>query len=91
MTLLGLYLRYPGLVPSSSHRMAWVGRDIKDCQVPTTLTQVGLTTTDQAAQGPIQPEVKHLQRWDIHNLSGQRIQAPHHSLRKELCPRSSLL
>ena len=38
----------------------------------------------QAAQGPIQPGLEHLQGWGIHNLSGQPVPAPHHSPGKEL-------
>jgi len=41
---------------------------------------------DQAAQGPIQPGLEHLQGRGIHNLSGQPVSAPHHSLGKELPP-----
>jgi len=41
---------------------------------------------DQAAQGPIQPGIEHLQGWSIHSLSGQPVPAPHHSLCKELPP-----
>jgi len=33
-----------------------------------------------AAQGPIQPGLEHLQGRGIHNLSGQPVPAPHHSL-----------
>ena len=39
---------------------------------------------DQAAQGPIQPGLEHLQGRSIHSLSGQPVPAPHHSLGKEL-------
>jgi len=39
---------------------------------------------DRAAQGPIQPGLKHLQGWGIHNLSGQLVPVPHHSHSKEL-------
>ena len=38
---------------------------------------------DQAAQGPIQPALEHLQGWGIHSLSGQPVPAPHHSCSKE--------
>jgi len=38
----------------------------------------------QAAQSPIQPGLEQLQGWGMHNLSGQPIPAPHHSLGKEL-------
>ena len=34
---------------------------------------------DQAAQCPIQTGLKHFQEQCIHNLSGQRVPAPHHS------------
>ena len=50
---------------------------------------------DQVAQGPIQPGLEHLQGQGIHNLPGQPVPAPHHSLGKELPadiqPKSSLL
>ena len=39
---------------------------------------------DQAAHGPIQLGLEHLQGWGIHRLSGQSVPAPHHSHRKEL-------
>ena len=68
--------------------MAWIGRGFKDHQVPTPLLQAGLPTAtsvlDQIVQGPIQPELEHLQGWGIHNLSGQPVPTPHHSHRKEL-------
>ena len=41
---------------------------------------------DQVTQGPIQPDLEHLQGQDIHNLSGQPVPAPHHSHSKELPP-----
>jgi len=43
-------------------------------------------TPDKAAQGPIQPGFDHLQGRGIHNLSGQPVPAPHHSLGKEISP-----
>ena len=50
---------------------------------------------DQAAQGPIQPGLEHLQGWGIHSLSGQPVPAPHYSHSKEpppdIQPKSSLL
>ena len=39
---------------------------------------------DQAAQGPIQSGLEHLQGWSIQNLSGQPVPAPHHFHSKEL-------
>ena len=39
---------------------------------------------DQAAQGPIQPGLEHLQGRGIHSLSGQPVPAPNCSLGKEL-------
>jgi len=41
---------------------------------------------DQVAQGPNQPGLEHLQAWGIHNLSGQPVPAPHHSLCEEVPP-----
>jgi len=45
--------------------VAWVGRDLKDHQVPTPLPQAGLLDPmlDQVAHGPIQPGLEHLQGW----------------------------
>jgi len=67
---------------------AWVGRDLKDHQVPTPLPQQGHQSLDlvldQVAQDPIQPGFKHLQGWDPHNLSGQHILPPHHSLSNKI-------
>jgi len=64
-----------------------VGRDLKDHQAPTLLPQAGPPTSylilDQAAWGPIEPGLEHLQGRGIHNLSGQPVPAPHHSLSKE--------
>ena len=37
---------------------------------------------DQIAQTPIQPDLKNLQGQDIHNLSRQPVQSPHHYLSK---------
>jgi len=36
---------------------------------------------DQAAQGPNQPGLEHFQGWSVHNLSGQPVPAPHHSVK----------
>ena len=51
--------------------MAWVERDSKDHQAPTPLPQAGPPISylilDQAAQGPIQPDIEHLQGRGIHN------------------------
>jgi len=41
---------------------------------------------EQVAEGPIQLGLEHLQEQGIHNLSGQPVSAPHHSLGKELPP-----
>jgi len=32
------------------HRMAWTGRDLKDCQIPPPLPQAGLTTTGSSTR-----------------------------------------
>ena len=79
--------------------MAQVGRALKDHQAPTPCRRQGQQPphliVDQAAHSAIQPSLKHFQGWGIHNLSGQPVLAPHHSLGKELPPniqpKSSLL
>ena len=61
--------------------MAWDGRDLKDHQAPTPVPQAGLPTStsnarlDQAAQGPIQPGLEHLQGRGTHSISGQPVPA----------------
>ena len=59
---------YDGITESENHRMAWVGRDVKDHEFPTSpppLPQAGSATPhlilDWAAQGSIQPGLEHLQ------------------------------
>jgi len=42
--------------------------------------QAAYLILDQAAQGPIQPGLEHLQQQSIHNLPGQPVTVPHHSL-----------
>jgi len=58
--------------------MAWAGRDPKDHPPDLVL--------DQAAQGPIQPGLEHLQGRSIHTLPRQPVPAPQHSLCEELPP-----
>jgi len=57
--------------------MAWVGRDPKDQQAPTPCHIQGhqppYLTLEQAAQGPVQPGLEHLQGWSIHSLSEQPV------------------
>ena len=79
---------------SQNHRMAWVGRDpmITELQPPCRVQdhQPPHLILVQAAQGPIQPGLDHLQTRGIHSLSGQPIPTPHHSHSKELPPISNL-
>jgi len=67
--------------------MAWLGRDLTGHQVPTSCHRQGHQPPDlvlhQAAQGPIHPGLEHLQGWGTHNLSGQPVPAPHHSVCEE--------
>ena len=59
-----------GLSTIYDHRMAWVGRDLKDHQLQPLCCRQGCQPPylilDQAAQGPIQPGLEHLQGWGIH-------------------------
>ena len=61
--------------------MDWVGRDPKDHQVPNPCHRQGCQPQDlmldQAAQGPIQPCLEHLQGQAIHSLCAQPVPAPH--------------
>ena len=41
---------------------------------------------DEAAQGPIQVGLEYLQGQGIHNLSGQTVPAPHHTVSEKLPP-----
>ena len=57
-----------------NHRMAWVGRDLKNHQAPTPCRRQshqppGLVP-EQAAQGSIQPGLEHLQGRSIHSSLG---------------------
>ena len=57
--------------------MARVGRDLKDHESPTPCHTQGHQPhlmPAQAAQGPIQPGLEHLQGRGIHSLSGQLFQ-----------------
>ena len=69
-----------GLALLHSHRMAWDGRRLKAHSVPAPCHGHGCHTLDQAAQGPIQPSLEHLQGWGIHSFSGQIVPVPHHPL-----------
>ena len=64
--------------------------DLEDHQVPTSCHRQGCQpldqVLDQTAQGPIQPDLEHLQERGIHNLSMQPVPAPHHSLSRKLPP-----
>ena len=60
---------------TQNHRMAQVGRDLKDHEAPTPHHRQGHQPPhlilNQAAQGPTQPGLKHLQGRGTHSLSGQ--------------------
>jgi len=66
--------------------MAWVGKDLKDHQVPNPCHWQGHQSSDlvldQTAQGPVQPGFEHLWEW----LSGQPIPAPHLDRPRETNP-----
>jgi len=54
--------------------MAWLGRHLKEHQVPTPCygqdCQPLNEAPDQAAHGPFQPGLEHLQRWDSTSRDG---------------------
>ena len=53
--------------------MVWVGRDLKDNLVSTSLLW-GYLPLDEVAQSPIQPSFEHFQSWNIHNISVHLLQ-----------------
>jgi len=73
-------------IESQNHRMVWVGRVMK-FQPPCCRQghQPPYSIPDQAAQGPIQPGLEHLQGWMGHlQPPWAAVPAPHHFLCKEL-------
>jgi len=71
--------------------MAWVGRDLKDHEAPTFHHrqdhQPPHLIPSQAAHGPIQPGLEHLQGWMGHPQPlWAAVPAPHHTHSKELPP-----
>jgi len=68
--------------------MAWVGRDARIIKFQLPCHSQGHQPPglmlDQVAQDPIQPGPECLQSRSIHSLSGQPVQAPHHSLYEEV-------
>jgi len=52
----------------------WIGRDLKDHLVPALCLWQGCQPLDQAPQGSIQPGLKCLHGWDIHNFFGNLCQ-----------------
>jgi len=60
-----------------NHRMAWVGRDLKDHLVPTSCHRQGCCPLNlipyKSAPGSIQAGPEHQQGWGIHGSSGQPV------------------
>ena len=71
-----------------NHRMAWVGRDLKDPLAPAPCPGQGPLPPAQAAPSPIQPGLGHCQGWGSHSSSGQPGPGPHRPLREEFPPYS---
>ena len=69
--LVCLLRNYSVNVQSQNYRMAWVEKDCNDHRVSTPLLCAGLPTTRPGSQSHIQPDLKCLQGWGIHNLLGQ--------------------
>lgn len=47
---------------------------------------VGCHPLHRVDQGIVQPGLKHLQGWGIHNLYGQPVPVPHHTPSEEFPP-----
>jgi len=54
--------------------MAWLERNLEDYPVPTPLSWQGCPPPDQAAEGPIQCGLGHLQGWGTHSFLGSLCQ-----------------
>jgi len=69
--------------------MAWVGKDLRDYLVPTLPPWAGLPAAISGTRPGclIQPGREHLQRWGIHNFSGQFVPAPHLSQKEKFPPK----
>jgi len=67
--------------------MAWVGRKFEAHPVRTPCCGQGYCPPAQAAQGPIQPGLEHLQGWGVHSFSEQPIPVPHHPLSEKCLPK----
>jgi len=61
--------------------MAWVEKDHNAHPVPTPCYVQGHQPADQAAQSHIQPGLKCLQGWGIHNLLGQHDSEVHNCIK----------
>lgn len=56
-----------------NHSMAWVGRTCEDQLVQHPCPGKGHLPLGQVTQSPVQPDIKHLQCWGIHNFSGRPV------------------
>lgn len=52
----------------SNHRMVWVGMGLKDPLVPAPLPWAETFLSAQGGQGPVQPDLEHLQGWGSHSF-----------------------
>ena len=81
-SILKLMYLFMDIIIEQNNRTTYVGSDLKGHPVPTPCHGQGCYPPDQAAQGPIQPGLEHVQRWDMPSFAGQPPPAPHHPLSK---------
>jgi len=79
-------LGFPGLCwPfTQNHRMFGVGRDLCGSSSPPPLPKQG--HPEQAAQDLVRVGLEYLQRWRLHNPSGQPVPVLRHPQREEVLP-----
>lgn len=65
-----------GILKLQNHRIVLVGRGLKDYLLSAPLQRQLLL--HQVAQRTIQPDIEHIQQWNLHNFSGQLIPVPQH-------------
>ena len=67
----------------SQKRTIWVERPLKRHLVQLLCNEQRHLQLDQIAQSPLQPDLKCLQGWRIHHLSGQLVPVPHYPFHKK--------
>lgn len=76
------------IIKSQTHRMSWVGKDLKNHLLSSPCHAQGYLPLHQVAQGPIQPGFEYFHGWSIHRFSGLPVSVPQHHQSTEFLPNS---